>query len=260
MATLTPEFTYAFMLVLIRTSSMLVSAPLLSNRGIPAMTKVGLAIFLALVLVPLSANDLPSAPVNLGVIVDAVFREAIFGLALGLSMNLVFIGLQMASRIIGVQVGFGLGGVLDPITGTDSGVFDQFYVLLVSLVFFVTNGHYLVISALAETIRAIPLGTFDPFSPTAFRADAIASFALGLMVTAVRIAMPIMAALFLVDLGMGFVARTAPQVQVLIVAMPVKIGVGLIVLMAALPASSQLMQGVFAGPFTGSSQRLLGVG
>jgi len=260
MTTLSPEFTYGFLLVLIRTSTMLVSAPLLASRGIPAMTKVGLAVFLALVLVPLSAGDLPAPPAHLGILIDAVLREAIFGLALGLSMNLVFLGLQMASRIIGVQVGFGLGGVLDPITGTDSGVFDQFYVLLVSLVFFVTNGHYLVIGALAETIRAIPLGTFDPFGPTAFRADAIASFALGLMVTAVRIAMPIMAALFLVDLGMGFVARTAPQVQVLIVAMPIKIGVGLLVLMAALPASTQLMSNVFAGSFTGSSQRLLGVG
>lgn len=254
---LAPEFTYAIFLVLIRTSALVVTAPLLTHQGIPAMTKVGFAIFLALVLAPLEGANAPAAPQQMGTVVDHVLREAIFGLALGLGMNLVYQSLQMASRIIGIQVGFGIGGVFDPITGADSGVFDQFYFVLVALVFFAVNGHYMVITALAETIRAVPLGTFDPF--TAIQPQVLGSFALGLVVTAVRIAMPIMAALFLVDLGMGFVAKTAPQIQVLIVAMPVKIGVGLLVLIAALPATTQIMNTVINGTLAGSSQQLLGV-
>jgi flagellar biosynthetic protein FliR len=71
--------------------------------------------------------------------------------------------------------------------------------------------------------------------------------------------MPVMAALFLTDLGMGFVARTVPQMNVLIVGMPVKIVVGMIVVGAALPATMQLMNGVINGTLTGSSQQLLGV-
>ncbi|MDZ7729046.1 MAG: flagellar biosynthetic protein FliR [Dehalococcoidia bacterium] len=208
-------------------------------------------------LVPLGGEVAPAPPQQLGTVVDHVLREAIFGLALGLGMNLVYQSLHMASRIVGVQVGFGLGGVFDPLTGSESGVFDRFYFVLVALVFFAVNGHYLVISALAETVQAVPLGTFDPF--TAIQPQVLGSFFLGLVVTAVRIAMPIMAALFLVDLGMGFVAKTAPQIQILIVALPVKIGVGLIVLMAALPATTQIMNTVISGPLTGSSQQLLGV-
>ena len=108
---LSPAFTYALLLVMIRTSTMLVTSPLLSHKGIPAMTKAGFAVFFALVLVPLNSDNLPAAPEQLGTVVDAVLREALFGLLLGLAMNMVFLGLQMASRIVGVQMGFGLGGV-----------------------------------------------------------------------------------------------------------------------------------------------------
>jgi flagellar biosynthetic protein FliR len=153
-------------------------------------------------------------------------------------------------------MGFGIGSVIDPITGAEFGTFDQFYALLVTLVFFSINGHFLVIQALAETVRAVPPGSFDPLT---IQLSAIAPIAAGLMVTAVRIAMPVMAALFLADLGMGFVARTVPQMNVLIVGMPVKVVVGVIVLGAALPATMQLMNGVINGALTGSSQQLLGV-
>ena len=71
--------------------------------------------------------------------------------------------------------------------------------------------------------------------------------------------MPVMAALFLTDLGMGFVARTVPQVQVLVVGAPVKVGVGFLVMAAALPATVQLMNGVIGNSLAGSSQQLLGV-
>jgi flagellar biosynthetic protein FliR len=108
---------------------------------------------------------------------------------------------------------------------------------------------------LAETIRAVPPGTFDPFS--AISSGEVGALAAGLMITAVRIAMPVMAALFLVDLGMGLVARTVPQVQVLFVAMPVKVGVGLLVLMASLPASAHLMGGVIGNSMAGTSMSLL---
>jgi flagellar biosynthetic protein FliR len=250
-----PAFTYALLLVMIRTSTMLVTSPLLSHKGIPAMTKAGFAVFFALVLVPLNSDNLPAAPEQLGTVVDAVLREALFGLLLGLAMNMVFLGLQMASRIVGVQMGFGLGGVIDPITGNDGGTLDQFYMLLVTLVFFSIQGHYIVITALAETIQAVPLGTFDPFH--AISSGDVGLLAAGLMVTAVRIAFPVMAALFLVDLGMGLVARTVPQVQVLFVAMPIKVAVGLLVLMVSLPASAHLMQGVIEDSMAGSSIRLL---
>jgi flagellar biosynthetic protein FliR len=253
---LSPAFTYTFFLILIRTSGMLVSAPLLSHKAIPSWTKVGFAVFFALVLVPLKNDHMPVPPEQFGGLADAVISEDLDGLALGLAMNMVFIGLQLASHIIGVQMGFGLGAVLDPITGAEFGTFDQFYTLLVTLVFFSINGHYIVIQTLAETLRAVPPGTFDPFN---LQLAGLTSLFAGLTVTAVRIAMPVMAALFLTDLGLGFVARTVPQMQVLVVGAPVKIVVGVLVLAAALPATMTIMNGVINTQLAGSSQQLLGV-
>lgn len=253
--TVSPEYTYAFFLILLRTSSMLVAAPLLSHKGIPAYTKIGFAIFFSLVLVPLQKDNPPPAPATFAPLIDDAAREVVFGLALGLVMNLVFIGVQMASRSIGLQMGFGLGAVFDPITGAEFGTFDQFYSLLVTLVFFSINGHYLVVQTLAETTKAVPLGTFDPFVLTP---DGITSLMAGLTVTAVRLAMPVMAALVLTDLGMGLASRTVPQMQVLVVGAPIKILVGVLVLGAALPATVTLLHGVLGTSLAGSSKVLLG--
>ena len=252
---LSPEFTYGFFLILIRTTSMLVSAPLLSHRAIPAWMRIGFSVFFSLVLTPLQADRLPGAPANYGTLAGAVLSEALFGLALGLCMQLVFVGLSMGSHIIGLQMGYGLGSVYDPLTGAQFGAFDQFYAVLVTLIFFSVNAHYIIIQALAETLRAVPLGTFNPLT---IQASAIAGIAAGMLVTAVRVVMPVLVALFLADVGMGFVARTVPQANILIVGFPIKIGVGILVLMAALPATASLMTVTFGGPLAGSSQALLG--
>jgi flagellar biosynthesis protein FliR len=255
MPLLTPDLSYGFLLILIRTSAMLVSAPLLSHRAMPAWMKVGFSVFFSLVMVPLQADRLPQAPENFGVLTGAVISETLFGLALGLAMQLVFAGLQMGSHLIGVQVGFSLGTIFDPTTGSQFGPFDQFYSILVTLIFFSVNGHYLVISALAETLRAVPLGTFNPI---AIDANGISALAAGLMVTAARVAMPVIVALFLTDVGMSFVARTMPQANILVIGFPIKIFVGLIIMAAALPATTALMQTTIEGPLTGSSLSLLG--
>jgi flagellar biosynthetic protein FliR len=253
---LDPAFTWGFFLILIRTSGMLISAPLLSHKGIPSYTKVGFAVFFSLVLVPLQRDVLPDPPVDFGAVANGVLREVLFGLVLGLAMNLIFLGLQMSAQIMGVQLGFSLGGVLDPVNGNESNALEQFYAILVVLVFFTINGHHVVIQTLAETVRAVPPGTFDPLSMSS---AGIAPLATGLTVTALRIAMPVVAALFLTDLGMGFVARTVPQVQVMVVGAPIKVGVGFLVMAAALPATVHLMNGVISTSMAGSSQQLLGV-
>jgi len=253
---LSPTYTYGFFLILVRTSAMLVSAPLLSHKGIPAWTRIGFSLFFALVLVPVEKDHLPPAPEQVGTLAAAVLSETLFGRALGRAMQLVFVGVQMGSHILGLQMGFGLGSVYDPISGAQFGAFDQFYAVLVTLIFFSVNGHYMIIQSLAETLRAVPLGTFNPIT---LQSGAIAGLMTGLLVTAVRVAMPVVVALFLTDVGMGMVARTVPQANILVVGMPVKIGVGLLVLIAALPATGQIMQSVVSGPLSGSSERLLGV-
>lgn len=254
--TFTPETGWALALLFIRAGGLAVTAPLLSHRAIPPLAKVGLTGALAVAMLPAARATGLEAPASLGQVVEGVLREAILGLLLGLAMNMVFVAVHMASRLAGVQMGFSIGGVLDPVTGNDSAALDQFYSVLAALIFFATSGHLVVVATLAETVRAVPPGTFDPVG---LSAEAAASFGAGLLVTAMRIAMPVVAALLLVDVGLGIAARTVPQMQVLLVGLPVKVGVGLLVLAAAMPVTTYLMRGAIEGPLAGASLRLLGV-
>ena len=121
---LSPEFTYGFFLILIRTASMLVSAPLLSHRSIPAWMRIGFAVFFSLVMVPVQGDRLPEPPAGYGTLAAAVLSETLLGLGLGMAMQLIFIGLQMGSHIIGLQMGFSLGAVFDPVSGSQFGAND----------------------------------------------------------------------------------------------------------------------------------------
>lgn len=250
-----PALAWVAFLLFLRSSALVVTAPVLSHHSVPPLVKVGLAAGLALVLAPLVPPE-TSPPATLAAVIEAVLREALFGLAFGLAMNLAFAAIQMASRAVGVQIGFSIGGVVDPISGVDSGALDQFYVVLATLVFFAVEGHHAVLLALGTTVRAIPPGTFDPF---AFSAEGIAAFGAGLFVIAVRVALPLLVALLLVDFGLGFVARTVPQVQVLLLGLPLKVGVGLLVMIAALPATAYLMKAAVEGPMAEASAQLMGV-
>ena len=237
-----PEWSANFLFVLARLSAAVVAVPIFGARGVPAMTKIGLAVLLSLIVLPLQAAPAGPAPGNLLVFASVLGSEVLVGLAIGVAASLVFHALEMGASLVGVQMGFGLQGVIDPLTGAQSSVIDQFYRLLVTLIFFAINGHYLVIGGLLQTFEVVPPGTADL---TLIAGERVTPFFTALFVVALRIAMPVMGALMLTDLAMGLVARTVPQMNVLIVGFPLKIGVGVLVLAASVPLMAAFMGRVF---------------
>ena len=240
--TVSPEWSANFLLVLARLSAALVAIPLFGARGVPAPAKIGLAALLSLIVLPLQAPPLTAPPTNLLPFASLVGSEVLVGLAIGVAVSLVFSALEMGATLVGVQIGFGLHGVIDPLTGGQSSVLNQFYRLVVTLIFFAVNGHYLVINGLLQTFEVVPPGTADL---TLIAGDRVAPFFTALFVVAIRIALPVMGALMLTDLAMGLVARTVPQMNVLIVGFPAKVGVGLFVLAVSMPLAVALMVSVF---------------
>lgn len=237
-----PEWSAHFPLVLARLSAAIVAAPLLGARSVPPQTKIGLALLLSLIVVPLQGAQLSPIPTNLLVFVSLVGSEVLVGLALGIGISLVFSAMEMGASMISVQVGFGLGGVFDPLSGAQSGALEQFYRIFVTLIFFAMNGHYLVIRGLIQTFETVPPGTADISLIAGAR---VVPFFASLFVAAVQIALPAMAALLLTDLALALVGRTVPQLNVLVVGFPVKIGVGLMVLAASMPLTMLFVSSVF---------------
>lgn len=227
-----PEWSAYFLLVLARLTAAIVAAPLFGARSVPIHTRVGLAIVLSLIVLPLSERDLEGAPTDLFAFASALGTEVILGIAIGVGIMLVFQGLEMAASLVSVQMGFGIGQVFDPISGQMSGTLEQFYRVIITLVFFAINGHYLVVMGFLATFEVVPPGEA---TLAVIAGDRVVPFFGTLLVSAVQIALPVFGALVLTDLALALVNRTVPQMNALVVGFPVKIGVGLIVLGASMP-------------------------
>ncbi len=237
-----PAWSANFLLILARLSAALVVTPLFGARGVPPQTKIGLAVLLSLIVLPLQAEPLQTAPANLLVFSSMVGSEVLVGLSIGVAILLIFQTIEAAGSLVGVQIGFGLGQVIDPLSGTQSGTFEQFYRIVVTLMFFAVNGHYLVIAGLMQTFEIVPPGTADL---TLIAGDRVVPYFGALVVVALRVALPVMGALLLTDLILGLVGRTVPQMNVLVVGFPLKVGVGVLALAASIPLATTLIGAVF---------------
>ncbi len=149
--------------------------------------------------------------------------ELILGLTLGLLVRVLFGAIQFGGQIIGFQMGFSMVNVVDPITGVSNAVTAHFLYMTTMLTFLVLNGHLQLLGALGTSFEYIPPGGL---LLTPELANHIFEFSNLMFTLAVRIAAPVMAALFLIDLSLALIGRAAPQMHVLVLGFPVKISVG----------------------------------
>jgi flagellar biosynthetic protein FliR len=231
-----------FGLVLARVGGVLVAAPVFGARQVPAQTKIGLAVVLSLIITPLQIGRAPVIPPGAVAFGLLVGRELLVGLAVGFAVALIFNGIQVGSQLIGIQIGFGLGGVINPESGADSSVIDGFYAVLATVIFLSANGHHALLAAMARTFDVVPVagGQLPAVNPVQVMALIQSVFQI-----AIRISLPAIGALLLADVAMGMIGRAAPQMQVMVVGAPVRIAAGLVLMAVSLPTSAMLMDAVF---------------
>lgn len=218
-------------MVLGRTSGIFLSAPIFSARQLPVRLKVLMAVVLSLIIsmvAPVESTKTLNSP---GIFALAVASEILVGYALGFVVYLAFAAIQLAGQLIDMQMGFGIVNVIDPQSGTQVPLVGNFQYLIALLVFLSIDGHHMIIRALYNSYKLIPVlgarfdGQFVQF---------IVGLAGSMFVVAVQIAAPIVAAIFLSDIALGFLARTVPQMNVFIVGLPLKIFGGLFMLLAVM--------------------------
>ena len=214
-----------FILILIRVSVVLFFFPLFGSKMLPALVKIGLALILSLVFIPvvqIDPNRFPGTPVD-GVILAV--SELIMGLILGLTVNLFFAAIQLAGKMVGFQMGFAIVNVLDPQSGMQVSIIDQIGYWVALLTFLGLNGHHMLISALGESFQLVKPGALALESGVF---NSIISMAADIFSIAIKIGAPAFAALLFTSAAFGISAKFAPQMNILIAAFPVKIVVGLI--------------------------------
>ncbi len=152
-----------------------------------------------------------------------ILGELVLGLILGISVHVMFAAIQTGGNLIGVQMGFSMVNVLDPLTGTNEAVTAHFLYMTAILVFLSLNGHLYLMSAMVESFKYIPPGQI--FISSKLTAQ-IMTISKDLFILAVKVASPIIASIFVVDLALALISKMAPQMNVLMLGFPLKIMVG----------------------------------
>lgn len=228
--------------IMIRVAPLIFFMPVIGSPSVPSQLKVLLSLMIALVLVPVvqvTPADLPeSAP---GLLLFVV-TEICFGALLAVLARLVFASFQIAGQMVGVQMGMGMAGVMDPQFGVQVSLVGQFWNLIAILIFLAMNGHHIFIKTLIESFVWVKPGTLHLTQATY---NGMMQGAAQMFVMAVKIMAPASAAVFFSHVGMGIIAKTVPQIPILIVGMPLNIGVGLIFVGLSLGYFLPLMMNYF---------------
>jgi flagellar biosynthetic protein FliR len=167
-------------------------------------------------------------------------RELFVGVAIGLFSTLPLAALQVAGEQASVNMGFSMASVMDPLTQRQTSIVGQLQFLVGLWFYFRWNGHLLLVQAVAESLRLVPPGTLSwiPAGDLSIGGWLTALFRL-----AIKIVVPIYGAMLLADIGLGFLARTVPQMNIFVLGLPLKIAVGFFVLTLVLPLSVDLLYG-----------------
>jgi len=232
-----------FLLLLLRCTAMIALAPMFGHVSVPVQVKVALGVFMAFVLYPLLAAKNPQIDMQLLGLALLAVQEVLTGLMIGFAMGLLFAGVRAAGELIGFDLGLSLATAFDPETGSNN-IVGEFLYLAVLLVFLLINGHHFVLQALVLSYDTIPLGGFAVGGAAA---EGLVTLSGVVFMVALKCAAPVIVASFLVNLALAILSRVAPQVNVLIVSFPVKVGVGLVVLMTAGPFLIYAFKNLLAG-------------
>ncbi len=231
----------AFLWPLTRILALIASAPILGNPGVPLQVKIGLAFMITVAVAPTLG---PMPPVELsspaGLLIMA--QQIAIGMAMGLSIRIVFVAVEMAGELIGLQMGLGFATFFNPQTKGFTPVIGQFLGLLTALTFLAFDGHLQVISLLSESFRTLPVSG-DVLAANGFRI--LADWGGKIFAAGLLLSLPPMAALLITNLCLGILARAAPQLNIFAIGFPITLVIGMLTLALALPYFSPVLERLF---------------
>ena len=230
---------YSFIIILIRMTSFFFTAPIFGGQTYPAQAKIGLGVLISVIVLMVSGPTSAAIPPTIMDAVILIAGEVAFGLTLGYSVSLVFSGIQLGGMLMGYQMGFAVANVLDPLSDTQVSIIGQYLFLFGILYFLAMDAHHILIKGMADSFILAPVGSFSVQQGSVEWLLEIFSrmFWLGL-----KIAMPVVGCILLVDVALGIIAKTVPQMNVFIVGLPLKSLLGMFILALGFPFFAIVMR------------------
>ncbi len=213
----------SFLMTLMRVSLLVFLMPFYGGEYIPPPVKAALSIVLALVLWPQLAFPAELIPTHPGALVTVLCGELLLGLMLGMCVYFIFAAIQTGGQVMGFQMGFTMVTLADPSSGAQVSISAHLLHTVALIVFLTLDGHLHLLRALADSFALIPPGGLR-MSPAL--TSGILELSAGMFSLAIRIAAPVIAALFLAELALALMGRAAPQMNLLTLGFPIKIAVG----------------------------------
>jgi flagellar biosynthetic protein FliR len=216
--TLSLDLVFGFLLVLARVGGALIFVPLPGMNAGPEPARAALALGFSLALFPVWPHFAGLEP-GIGQLAAWLLAEAAFGTFVGLAVAMLIEGLLVAAQTLGVPAGYSYASTIDPATQADSNVLLVFAQLTGGLLFFALGLDRQVLRVFALSLAAIPPGEF---LAKLSHAETLLRLGSAMFSTGVRLALPVVVLLALVDLSLALMGRVHAQLQLITLAFPVK--------------------------------------
>ena len=231
----------AFILVLVRVSGIIATAPVFGSSNIPPQIKVVLSLMLALILYPFIPliTVYPDRPDHY---IMLIASEMLIGLVLGIIARFLFAAVEFAGTVIGFQMGLGMAMVFDPQSQEQISIVGKFENITATLIFLAMEGHLIVLQALVRSYSVLPPGGASISRPLV---ENLTELSASVFVIGLQIGAPLIVALFLANAIVGLLARSVPQIQVFVVGFPLTLMLGFLFLFFGMPFFAQAVHQMF---------------
>ncbi|MGI6083805.1 MAG: flagellar biosynthetic protein FliR [Acetivibrionales bacterium] len=235
-----------FLLVLVRITGMFFLSPIFGRRNIPNYFKIGFCFVFSVIV----ANTVPVPDLtkytSLAAYVVIIGKEFLVGIMLGFISYMLFSSIYIAGQLIDMRIGFGMVSVFDPLTNIQIPITADFYVVIASIMMLVTDSHHLLIKAIADSYNILPIGEaiFEGAVLNQIIKLFTTVFSLGF-----KIAAPITIAVLITDISLGIISKSMPQLNVFMLGMPIKIMLGITVIVITISAFKGIVNVILQGTY-----------
>lgn len=211
--------------IMTRVGPLLFLMPVLGSKSVPSQVKILLTLMTSLVLLPMVPVTVEQMPTTTVGFVVLALCEIVFAGILSLFVRFLFAAVETAGQMVGIQMGMGMAGAIDPQFGSQGAPVGVFWNVVAVLIFLAADGHHLFFRTLVESYQWVAPGKIAITQATF---TGMMQGATHMFVLAVKIMAPASAALFFSHVAMGIIAKTVPQIPILIIGMPLNIAIGLV--------------------------------
>lgn len=222
----------SFLWPLFRIGAMVAAMPIYGSILIPVRVRLVLVLAITSIVAPILPATPSVDPLSLQAL-TIIAQQVLIGVAMGFVLQLVFAAVTTGGQIIAMQMGLGFASMVDPQNGTQVPVLSQLYLLLVTLLFLVFNGHLVMIEMVVESFNTLPIGGEGLGRDSMWT---IANWGSQMFAGALWLALPAVASLLVVNIAFGVMARAAPQLNIFAIGFPVALIMGFVVILFTLPS------------------------